>query len=56
VAALGFTAATFIFVASFFGMTIDKLGTKAFVLHLGIFVLYLPSGPYGAEVKGNAPS
>jgi hypothetical protein len=31
-----------IFIASFFGLTIDKLGPKVFLLHLGIFALFIP--------------
>lgn len=32
-------AGIYIFIASFLGLTIDKLGAKAFLLHLGIFAL-----------------
>jgi hypothetical protein len=41
-AAPGLIAGIYIFVASFFGLTIDKLGGKAFLLHLGIFALFIP--------------
>ena len=36
-AAPGFVAGTYIFIASFFGLTMDNLGMKAILLHLGIF-------------------
>jgi hypothetical protein len=42
VAALGFIGGVCIFVASFFGLTLDRLGAKAFLLHLGIFALAIP--------------
>jgi len=38
----GLIAAICIFVASFFGLTVEKLGGKAFLLHLGIFALAIP--------------
>ena len=41
-AAPGFVAGIYIFIASFFGLTMDKLGAKAFLLHLGIFALAIP--------------
>jgi hypothetical protein len=41
-AAPGLIAGIYIFVASFFGLTMDKLGAKAVLLHLGIFVLFIP--------------
>jgi hypothetical protein len=41
-AAPGFVAGIGIFIASFFGLTMDKLGAKAFLLHLGIFALAIP--------------
>ena len=41
-AAPGFLAGTYIFIASFFGLTMDKLGARAVLLHLGIFGLFLP--------------
>src|SRR5260370_7418873 len=41
-AAPGFLAGIYIFIASFFGLTMDKLGAKAFLLHLGIFALAIP--------------
>jgi hypothetical protein len=41
-AALGSVVGICIFIASFFGLTMDKLGAKAFLLHLGIFALAIP--------------
>ena len=41
-AALGCIAGIYTFVASFFGLTMDKLGAKAVLLHLGIFALGIP--------------
>jgi hypothetical protein len=41
-AAPGFIAGVCIFIASFFGLTMNKLGAKAFLLHLGIFALGIP--------------
>jgi len=41
-AAPGFVAGIYIFIASFFGLTMDKLGAKAILLHLGIFALAIP--------------
>ena len=41
-AAPGLLAAIYVFVASFFGLTMDKLGAKAVLLHLGIFALGIP--------------
>ena len=41
-AAPGLIAGIYIFIASFFGLTMDKLGPKVFVLHLGIFALFIP--------------
>jgi len=41
-AAPGFVAGIYIFTASFFGLTMDKLGAKAILLHLGIFALAVP--------------
>jgi hypothetical protein len=41
-AAPGFVAGIGIFIASFFGLTMDKLEAKAFLLHLGIFALAIP--------------
>jgi hypothetical protein len=35
-------AGVYILIASFFGLTMDKLGGKAFLLHLGIFALAIP--------------
>lgn len=41
-AAPGLIAGIYIFIASFFGLTMDKLGAKAVLLHLGIFALFVP--------------
>jgi hypothetical protein len=41
-AAPGFIAGVYIFIASFFGLTMDKLGAKALLLHLGIFARGIP--------------
>ena len=41
-AAPGLIAGIYIFIASFFGLTVDKLGPKVFLLHLGIFALFIP--------------
>jgi hypothetical protein len=41
-AAPGLIAAIYIFVASFFGLTMDKLGAKAFLLHAGVFAIGIP--------------
>ena len=38
----GLGAAICTFLASFFGLTMDKLGSKAILLHLGIFALAIP--------------
>jgi hypothetical protein len=35
----GLIAGIYIFAASFFGLTMDKLGAKAFLLHLGLFAI-----------------
>jgi len=54
-AALGFIAAICIFIASFCGLTLDKLGAKAFLLHLGIFALGIPLSLIGQWSKGVNP-
>jgi hypothetical protein len=41
-AAPGLIAGLYIFVASFFGLTMNKLGARAFLLHAGIFALFIP--------------
>jgi hypothetical protein len=41
-AAPGIIAGMYVFIATFFGLTMDKLGAKAFLLHLGIFSLAIP--------------
>ena len=38
----GLIAGIYIFTASFFGLTMDRLGAKAFRLHLGIFAFGIP--------------
>jgi hypothetical protein len=38
----GLIAGIYIFIASFFGLTMNKLGPKVFLLHLGIFPLFIP--------------
>jgi MFS family permease len=38
----GLIAGVYIFAASFFGQTMDKLGARAFLLHAGIFALFIP--------------
>jgi hypothetical protein len=41
-AAPGLLAGIYIFNASFFGLTMNKLGARAFLLHFGIFAPFLP--------------
>jgi len=41
-AAPGLLAGVYIFIASFFGLTMNKLGARAFLLHAGIFALFIP--------------
>lgn len=55
VAAPGFIAGVYIFIASFFGLTMDKLGAKAFLLHLGIFALAIPLVIVDQWSKGGDP-
>jgi hypothetical protein len=60
VAAPGFLAGIYIFIASFFGLTMDKLGARAVLLHLGIFALFLPllaveRTPKGIDPFGGRP-
>lgn len=38
----GFIAGIYVFVMSFFGLTMDKLGAKVILLYLGIFALFIP--------------
>jgi hypothetical protein len=52
----GFIAGVCVFVASFFGLTMDKLGAKAFLLHLGIFALAIPLVIVDRRSKGGDPS
>lgn len=42
VAALGSITGIYTFIASLFGLTMDKLGAKAVLLHLGLFALGIP--------------
>jgi hypothetical protein len=51
-AAPGFVAGIYIFISSFFGLTMDKLGAKAVVLHLGIFALAVPLVIVERRLKG----
>jgi hypothetical protein len=41
-AALGLIASIYIFIASLYGLTLNKLGGRALLLHLGIFALAVP--------------
>jgi hypothetical protein len=41
-AALGLIASVYVFIASLHGLTLDKLGGRALLLHLGIFALAVP--------------
>jgi hypothetical protein len=41
-AAPGLVAGIYIFVASFLGLTMNQLGGRAFLLHAGIFALFIP--------------
>jgi hypothetical protein len=55
---IGFLSAVCVFLGSFFGLTLDKLGAVTFMLHGGIFALFLaqflsdkklrPMNPYSA--------
>jgi hypothetical protein len=54
-AAPGLIAGICIFVASFFGLTMDKLGPKAFLLHVGIFALFIPLVVIEQWTKGVDP-
>ena len=38
----GLIAGVYVFIASFSGLTMDKLGAKAVLLHLGVFALFIP--------------
>lgn len=38
----GLIAGIYVFIASFFGLSIDNLGGKALLLHFGIFALAIP--------------
>jgi hypothetical protein len=42
VAALGLIASVYVFIASLYGLTLNKLGGRALLLHLGIFALAVP--------------
>jgi hypothetical protein len=52
VAAPGLVAGIYIFIASFFGLTMDKLGARAILLHLGIFALAIPLFVVDRRSKG----
>ncbi len=54
-AAPGFILGIYIFIASFYGLTLDKLGAKAFLLHLGIFALAIPLAVVEGWSKGVNP-
>jgi hypothetical protein len=54
-AAPGLVAAIYIFIASLFGLTMDKLGVKAVLLHLGIFALAMPLAFVERWGKGGDP-
>jgi hypothetical protein len=41
-AAAGLIVGMYIFVASFLGLTMDKLGRRAFLLHLGVLAIGIP--------------
>src|SRR2546430_1376368 len=41
-AAPGLIAGIYVFIASFFGLTMENLAAKAVLLHLGIFALAIP--------------
>jgi len=55
VAVPGLIAGIYIFVASFFGLTMDKLGAKAFLLHLGVFAIGIPLVVVERWSKGRNP-
>jgi len=52
-AAPGLAAGISIFVASFFGLTMDRLGLPAILLHLGVFALALPLAAIDRPLKGS---
>lgn len=52
----GIIAGLYIFIASFFGLTMDKLGAKVFLLHLGIGVFFIPLVVVERWSKGVDPS
>ena len=54
-AAPGFLAGIYIFIASFFGLTMDKLGATAILLHFGVFALVLPLVIIERRSKGADP-
>jgi hypothetical protein len=51
-AAFGFIAGVYTFIASFYGLTLDKLGATAFLLHLGILALVIPLAIVERSSKG----
>jgi hypothetical protein len=54
-AVVGLIAGVCIFVASFFGLTMDKLGGKAILMHVGIFALFIPLIVVERGSKGVSP-
>jgi hypothetical protein len=54
-AAPGFFAGAYIFIASFFGFTMEKLGAKPFLLHIGVFALAIPLAIVDRWSKGVNP-
>ena len=54
-AAPGVVAGIYIFVASFFGLTMNQLGGWAFLLHAGIFALFIPLVFFERWSKGVDP-
>jgi hypothetical protein len=51
----GLFAGICIFVASFFGLTMDRLGGWVFVLHFGVFALFIPLVTIDRWSKGVDP-
>ena len=54
-AACSLTVSVCVFVKSFFGLTMDKLAAKAFLLHVGILVLAIPLAAVEGRPKGLDP-
>jgi hypothetical protein len=55
VAAVGLISGVYIFIASFSGLTMDKLEARAILLHLGIFALAIPLAFVDQRSKGANP-